>query len=606
MSKLIVALHRVPPDIACSVRRMRRIIEEITPDIARTGARIAVEHGLGHGLGPGGEAEGRPGGGPWLLRGTLNLPAATLRAGMSLCQGRIYGAAEGWEVPGAPFPDGSYALVRDDARFLEAVSDPAASRSLWYYLDEELFVVSNSQRAVTLYAGRFELEPRVVPWLLASGTLGPGLSYNRHLGVLPPASSVTLDKAAWTLRRTEGGFRFAALPRPREAQRAALADALEATLAAFGPEDARHTVVALSGGADSRAIAALLVRLRPGVRWRSFTGGPAEALEVEGTDAWVAARVAARIGTEHRFIANRVSPEPIETVIDRFVLASEGRVDHLGGYLDGLAQFRTLAAAGAETIIRGDTCFGGPVFAPADSERAMRQTISLLLCGELASLRPHLDGPGLAGHALPAALVRLPGESLLTWRDRLYLLFRAPCVLSALTETKSAFVEVANPLLSRRAIELASALPDALRLDKALFREVVDGLVPGLPFAGEIGGRKMADVLRQPEVRRLLAASLAEPSARAAFGARLTERVRGEIDLRRHARARAGRVISRLPLWPIGRRPAAGPMGPESGEPEVHPLRLAFRMHMGRVMIDRLKADAALFAAADGQARRRA
>jgi hypothetical protein len=591
MSKLVVALHRVPPDAAEAARRMRRILEEITPDIARPGARLAVEYG-----------EPAGSGGPSLVQGTLNLPAATLRAGMSLCQGKIYGPADGWDTPGAPFPDGSYALIRDSGRFLEAVSDPAASRSLWYYFDDELFIVSNSQRAVTLYAGRFELEPAVVPWLLSSGTLGPGLSYNRHLRVLPPASSVLLDKAAWTLERSEGEIRFAASPSPREAQRAALAAALEATLAAFGPADAPGSVLALSGGADSRAIGALLARLCPGVRWRSFTGGPAEAQEVPGTDAFVAAQVAAQIGTEHRFIANRVSPEPIETVIERFVLASEGRVDHLGGYLDGLAQFRTLAAAGAETLIRGDTCFGGPVFEPGDSELAMRQTISLLLCGEIAELRPHLAEAGLADHALPASLARAPGESLLTWRDRLYLLFRAPCVLSALTETKSAFVEVANPLLSRRSLAVASALPDPLRLDKALFREVVGGIVPDLPFAREIGGRKMADVLRQPEVRRLLAASLAAPSARAAFGERLTERIRSEIDLRRHAHARAGRAIARLPLWPMRRRPVA----PESEEPRVHPLRLAFRMHMARVMIDRLSADAAVFAAEGGPARRRA
>jgi hypothetical protein len=588
MSKLVVALHRVQPDLADAARRMRRTLEEITPDIARDRARLAIEHG-------------GPGPGPTIVIGTLNLPAATLRAGMSLCQGRIYGPADDWNVPGAPFPDGSYALVRDDARFLEAVSDPAGSRSLWYYLDDALFVASNSQRAVTLYAGRFELEPEVVPWLLASGTLGPGLSYNRHLAALPPASSVTLDKAAWTPRLRTGEIRFAPASRPREAERAALAGALEATLAAFGPEDAPRSFLALSGGADSRAIGAVLARLRPGVRWRSFTGGPAEAQAVPGTDAYVAARVAERLGTEHRFIANRVSLEPIETVIERFVLASEGRIDHLGGYLDGLEQFRALAADGAETIIRGDTCFGGPVFEPADSERAMRRTISLLFCGEIASLRPHLAGR-LSGHALPAAFARHPGESLLTWRDRLYLLFRAPCVLSALTETKSAFVEVANPLLSRQALAVACGLPDALRLDKALFREVVEEAVPDLPFAREIGGRTMADVLRQPEVRRLLSASLAEPSARLAFGARFTDWVRGEIALRGHARARAGRTISRLSNWPIGRRAAAE----EGGGVEVHPLRLAFRMHMARVMIDRLSADAALFAAGSDRARRRA
>ena len=43
MSKLIVAQHRAPPDPAVMTRRMRRTLEEITPDIAREGARHRIE-----------------------------------------------------------------------------------------------------------------------------------------------------------------------------------------------------------------------------------------------------------------------------------------------------------------------------------------------------------------------------------------------------------------------------------------------------------------------------------------------------------------------------------------------------------------------------------
>ena len=148
------------------------------------------------------------------------------------------------------------------------------------------------------------------------------------------------------------------------------------------------------------------------MRWKSFTGGPAAARNVPGTDVHVAAQAAARIGTEHRFVANRTSSEPIGTIIERFLLASEGRIDHLGGYLDGLEQFRALAADGIDTIIRGDTCFGGPIWEPAGSELAMRQTISLLICSDIANLRPHLAAFGLAGHALPATLRPAGGRKL--------------------------------------------------------------------------------------------------------------------------------------------------------------------------------------------------
>lgn len=580
MSKMISALHRAIPDAAEGERRMRRILEEITPDIAGDQARYGFE------------ARGRH------LRGTLNMPSSTLRAGMSLCQGKIYGAAEGWAKPGAAFPDGSYALIRENAGFLEAVSDPTASRTLWYYFDDEVFVVSNSQRMITLYVGRFAFDPAVVPWILATGALGFGMSYSRHLRILPPASGALLDKAAWSLRLTEGEIRFAADPRPPEAHRGALRAALDDTLAAFGPEDARRAIISLSGGADSRAIAALLARAGPARRWRSLSGGPEEAQRTPNTDAFVAAQVAARLGLDHRYIATHDSNEPSETIINRFILASEGRVDHLEGYLDGLVNFRALAAEGIEVMIRGDTCFGGPRWAPAESDLAMRRTISLLLCGEIVNLQPRLAAFGLEGQAIPEALARRDGESLLAWRDRVYLLFRATTVLSALTETKAVLIDVVNPLLSRRSLEVACALPDAMRFDKALFREVIRDFVPDLPFAQHHGGRTMIDVLRRPAARRLLAASLDTATARDAFGDRLVDWIRGEIDPVRQARARAYRAVARL----AGHRAAAPGAGPA-----VHPLRLAFRVHMARVMIDRLGADAALLGAArEPEQRRRA
>ena len=570
MSKLISVFHRNAIDLAEGKRRIRSILEAITPDIARDRAHTRVD------------ADGHH------LLGTLNLPSAARRDGMSLCQGKIYGPSEGWAEPGAPAPDGSFALIRDNADFLEAVTDPTATRSLWYYFDDDVFVVSNAQRAVTLYTGRFAFEPAVVPWLVSTGGLGLGMSYNRHLRLLPAAGSVLLDKAAWTIRLRAGELRVVPAPGPRTEHRAALEAALVDTLAAFGPQDVDQTILGLSGGADSRGIGAILVRARPDLRWKSFTGGPAEAQGVPMTDATVSAEVAARLGTEHRFVLNRASPEPIVTVLDRFVQASEGRIDHLGGYLDGFAGLNALSADGIGVIIRGDTSFGGPLWEPLNSEFAMRQTINLLLCREISNLAPHVERFGLAGQRLPDLLPRHDCESLLSWRDRLYLQFRTATVLQALTETKSAFVDIVNPLMSRRALAVSCALPDDLRLDKALFREVVRDLVPDLPFARDHGGVTVPEVLNRPEVRRMLAASLASDTAREVFGAPFVDWVRREIDPLHRARVKA---LRKLTSWLGGRRPAPG----SPALPIVHPLRLAFRVHMARTMIDQLRADAARF-----------
>ena len=161
-------------------------------------------------------------------------------------------------------------------------------------------------------------------------------------------------------------------------------------------------------------------------------------------------------------------------------------------------------------------------------------------------------------------------------------------MLQALTETKSAFVDIVNPLMSRRALAVSCALPDDLRLDKALFREVVRDLVPDLPFARDHGGVTVPEVLNRPEVRRMLAASLASETAREVFGAPFVNWVRREIDPLHRARVKIER---KLTSWLGGRRPAVRPQA----LPIVHPLRLAFRVHMARTMIDQLRADATRF-----------
>ena len=62
-------------------------------------------------------------------------------------------------APGSAPPDGSYALIRCSADEIELVADIAASRAVWYYHDDDVFLASSSQRALVALLGDFELEP---------------------------------------------------------------------------------------------------------------------------------------------------------------------------------------------------------------------------------------------------------------------------------------------------------------------------------------------------------------------------------------------------------------------------------------------------------------
>ena len=238
-------------------------------------------------------------------------------------------------------------------------------------------------------------------------------------------------------------------------------------------------------------------------------------------------------------------------------------------------------------MVRGDEGFGWkPV---AQTPTAVRRSMELLLCGEIAELKPHLKRFGLDHHAFPPDLERLPDESIDTWRDRLYHAVPHPDRAGgASTSTRPATSMSSIPLVSRRALEVARSLPDDLRTDKALFRELVNRIGPDVPFASREGAPVRLDNLRRPEVRRLLRASLASETASRCFGKPLVTWLRSEIRPWREFAASVARVVKGRLQRRLRRAAAA--------EVHVPPLRIAFRLYVASTMIDRLQADAARFA----------
>lgn len=117
----------------------------------------------------------------------------------SLLLGSIFDQQNSWHKPKTEFPDGSYAIFRNDEDFIEIVSDFAASRTIWYYFDENIFITSTSQRAIILFLRDFKFDSRVIPWMLSTGTLGPELSWDTRIRRIPPDASVILDKTNWAI-----------------------------------------------------------------------------------------------------------------------------------------------------------------------------------------------------------------------------------------------------------------------------------------------------------------------------------------------------------------------------------------------------------------------
>src|SRR5690606_5799598 len=119
-----------------------------------------------------------------------------------------------------------------------------------------------------------------------------------------------------------------------------------------------------------------------------------------------------------------------------------------------------------------------------------------------------------------------PDESLAAWRDRLYQQFRLPVMLAALTDLKTPYVEVVNPLLFARVLAYARKLPDALRTDKRLWRATVDAWSPDVPYTKQSDVPSLRAFREDADMRELTLDELGSAQAIDLFGGDAVGRVR--------------------------------------------------------------------------------
>ncbi len=90
---------------------------------------------------------------------------------------------------------------------------------------------------------------------------------------------------------------------------------------------------------------------------------------------------------------------------------------------------------------------------------------------------------GLADQDWPERLRPQPGEGLEPYCDRMEQEVYVPTGLAPLTGLKCRYLEVVNPLLSRRVVALTRTLPDELRMYGRAFSRIVDRECRGIPHA---------------------------------------------------------------------------------------------------------------------------
>jgi hypothetical protein len=390
--------------------------------------------------------------------------------------GGVIGAAGRWWDVGSEPPDGTYVLARYSGASVELLSDMTSSRTLWYALDEDRLVVSTSQRAVVMLLGDFELDLAAVAWLLTSNTLGPDCSWDARVRRLPPDSRLVLDRATWQAALELRPAVFEPVARSSKDHLDLLREAIAWSCGALDI-DTDHWLLPLSGGIDSRIILAFMVK--SGKRPRCVTWTTRESLRNPLSDAFIARLVARRYRVEHTYEFLDDAQKVDGAALQRFVEVGEGGSSEFAAYVDGCAMWSDLFASGVSGVIRGDDPLGAR--RRAVSLEAARQSAAAVVAdfpeGHL------LRRLGLADQDWPERLRPRQGEGLEPYRDRMEQEVYVPYALAPLTEIKCRYLDVVNPLLSRRIAALVRTLPDELRMYGRAFSGIVDRESRPIPHA---------------------------------------------------------------------------------------------------------------------------
>ena len=229
-----------------------------------------------------------------------------------------------------------------------------------------------------VYLRSFIWNPQAATWMLATGCTGPGYAWDCRFKALGPGGTIHFNKKTWNVQHENTPVTFSPLNQENNWRRR-MADTLASSIAETNV-DLSNFVLTLSGGYDSRAALYYLKgKLKHTLSW-----GLERYLRDKHTDAYIAQAVAEQLQTQHHFFKTDPNNLDFDSVVDRFIEAGEGRVDHIQTYTDGLSMWSEIVAKGFVGIIRADEVFG---WLPVQNELDTRLSVAFNNLDDFANLK---------------------------------------------------------------------------------------------------------------------------------------------------------------------------------------------------------------------------
>lgn len=392
------------------------------------------------------------------------------------------------------FPDRGvdkfYLSIKNTNGKTEVQGDAAGTRLVWYYLDKSKLILSSSQQMIVAALGNFEPNEQAWSWMLANGTTGPGLSWDARLKALAAGAKLTLTIKEWQLNVELSKTVFDYADLKEEIYLKELSGLLENIKSDYFL-DKQKSLLTLSGGYDSRAALYLLKDSNDYLH--TATWGVPSSFTAPYSDAAIAAAVSKAWHTDHSE-HNVQLLNNFEDILQKYLMYTEGRNDHINSFMDGLSMWKDIAAQNFKYVVRADEAFG---WLPVRTELDARTSVAMAKFSDFKNM-PASVIASLPPLVIPVNLERRENEVIEDYRDRIYQDYRLPFVIGALQDGPLTFLEFINPLLHPDVLKFVKRLPPKMRTGKKLYATWVDKLLPDIPYAKTPSIPESYDIVQSP------------------------------------------------------------------------------------------------------------
>ena len=397
--------------------------------------------------------------------------------------------------------DGSYAIIKNTEDKISFFSDQFSSRTLWYYFDDNKLVISTSQRAVIALKGSFNLNEETLAWYLSSGTQGPFISWDQDINQVLPNIEYKLNLNDWhlDLEQKPGMDLPSSGSTKMDDYLDIYKDKVTQSLDQIINEYPKGQVLMpLSGGLDSRLLLSLSRNADIDDKLTLVNWGIPK-YEDALNDKVAAQRLAKFYNKDLLDMSLPIKIDDYDQILNLFVEASEGRIDHFNAFTDGFKMWNDFFQRGYQAIVRGDIPFVTEIYLNRLQIKSKMGLSSFINSTNINNFNVKKYSK-LQNEDLTK---RLKGESLIRWRDRTYSSIRVPLLLAAYSHQTSGFVENRTPMMSWSLFKLYMGLPDKEKGDKLHIKKlwqkydhsgvsshVIDSLLPMESYFNNREGKK--------------------------------------------------------------------------------------------------------------------